>query len=190
MTRECILQDVRVGADYIGAIAAKDAFELGASTSEIVATAWTMANLPEPDANAEETARRLSLFILDCAAHAIEGADDFAVGAAEAIRSARDLAETPTPRTGFDVQGKDLATWAYQAKFDAAWSTACTLLKRCFDDADQADCHDPVLLAQICADAGRSEAEAAWQDERLMHWLLTADPQPLPLGGAAAMPAA
>jgi hypothetical protein len=181
MTSRCILQDVRIGADYIGAIEAKNAFDRGARTSEIVATAWSLANLPEPDADAEETARRLCLFILDCAAHAIEG--EASSDAETLIRSARDLVETDVDALGKSLD-MNLGRWAYGSKFDAAWSTACMLLKNCFEGAD--DCRDPVLLAQICAGAGRREAEAAWQDQRLMHWLLAADPQSLPIAGKIA----
>ncbi len=183
MAAECVLQDLRIGSNYIGIIAARDAFDLGASTSEIVATAWSMAKLLEPDRDAKKTARRLSHFVLDCTAHAvINGVNRADVeAAATAISSARQLVDAATPCWDILVSGQSLQAWAYGSKFDAAWSTACAILQSGLG-AERSARHDPMILAQTYVAPELERDEIAWQDQRLKHWLLSARPQPLPFG--------
>lgn len=199
---DCILQDVRIAGDYVGMISAVQAFERGATTSDILASAWSLAGLIDPDANDEETCRRLNHFALDCAEHVlaafprrIDNADE----AAAAIAAARALTDASPLDGDFEILEKTPRRWSHRTKFEAAWGAAHDILASWLDDETVTEELDPMTLAQLCwlqwtearqggddratGSAGRQADEMAcersWQARRLRYWLLSDAPQPL-----------
>lgn len=202
----CILQDVRIAGDFVGMISAASAYERGATTIDILASAWSLGGLTDPDASDEETTRRLNHFVLDCAAHVLAAFAhliDNAHDTAGTLAAARALTDARPLDGDFEILKKTPRRWTQATKFEAAWSAAHAILASWLDDEAATGHHDAMTLAQLCVlqwtegrqgsddrtagGAGRQADEAAWQAQRLRYWLLSEAPRPLEIASNEAV---